>query len=384
MTAENAMQEISTILNNAAATVVIKVGSALLVDEKTGTLNRQWLQSLAADIAALHKRGIQCLIVSSGSIALGRSKLGLSSRPVKLEEAQAAAAIGQVQLAEAYSQTLGDHGLIAAQMLLTLHDLEDRPRYLNARGTLEALLDNNIIPVINENDSVATSEIRFGDNDRLAARVGALAKADVVILLSDIEGLYTANPKTNREASFIDRVDTITSAIEAMAGPENSDADSVGTGGMITKIMAAKIATKAGCSLIIAKGTALHPIKELEKGARHTLFTAKESPLDVRKQWIHGLQSPAGSVHIDAGAVEALQKGRSLLPVGVTHVKGDFQRGDLITVIGPDNRRLGQGFINFHSQDAGKIKGCTSAAITAMIGPVSRTTLIHRDDMVLF
>ncbi|WND01448.1 glutamate 5-kinase [Temperatibacter marinus] len=378
------MQDLKTLSKETCNRLIIKIGSALLVDPDSGQIKQDWLNSLAQDINELRQKGIDILIVSSGSIALGKKDLGLFGRPNKLEEAQASAAIGQVLLAQSYADAFAPFGITVAQMLLTLDDLEDRPRHLNARGTVEALLSRRIIPVINENDTVATSEIRFGDNDRLAARVGSLAKADLVVLLSDIDGLYTANPKLDSQAHFIECVPEITEEIEKMAGPAVSTNSSVGTGGMTTKIMAAKMATKAGCSLAIARGTEPHPLSQMIATGRATLFPASQTPLALRKQWLSTMQTPRGFVHIDTGAANALTKGASLLPVGVVRADGQFNRGDLVGIMGETGHLIGQGLANFDSVDAQKIIGSSSEAISKILGASVRSTLIHRDDLVLF
>lgn len=378
------MQDLTALSKKTCNRLIIKIGSALLVHPETGDLNHDWLATLAADIHDLHQKGIDIILVSSGSIALGRKDLGLTARPTRLEDAQAAAAVGQGRLAQAYADHFTKFQITTAQILLSLDDLENRRRYLNARGTLETLINHRIIPIINENDTVATSEIRFGDNDRLAARVGSLAKADLVILLSDIDGLYTENPKTNPDAQFIAQVDDITPDIEKMAGPVEAVSGGVGTGGMTSKIMAAKLATSAGCSLAVVQGHHLHPISHMIKTGRGTLFPAKDSPLAVRKQWLSSLQNPAGFLHIDAGAAKALQSGGSLLPVGVTSVDGGFDRGDLVAIFDPDGHLIAQGLVNFTLLEADKIKGHTSDTIADIIGYSGRTALVHRDDMVLF
>ncbi|HWJ06455.1 MAG TPA: glutamate 5-kinase, partial [Steroidobacteraceae bacterium] len=312
-----------------ARRVVVKIGSALLVEKTTGRLNRAWLEAFATDVAALRARGQEVILVSSGAIALGRRELGLAPGKLRLEESQAAAAVGQIRLAHAWKDVLGQHEFTAAQMLLTLGDTEERRRYLNARGTLETLLRLGGIPVINENDTVATAEIRYGDNDRLAARVAQMASADCLVLLSDVDGLYTADPTADPTARHIPEVTQITPEIEGMAGGSASD---VGSGGMTTKVMAGRIAIAAGCDMCIAIGRELRPLERIETGARCTWFVAQSSPRTVRKQWIAGLLKPAGTLHVDAGAALALRGGKSLLPAGVTSVDGRFDRGDAVVV----------------------------------------------------
>jgi glutamate 5-kinase len=323
-----------------AKRVVIKVGSALLVDAEKGRLNRTWLEGFAADVARLRKRGQEVILVSSGAIALGRRHLGLSAGKLRLEESQAAAAVGQIRLAHAYKELLEAHEITVAQILLTLGDTEQRRRYLNARGTLNTLLSLGAVPVINENDTVATTEIRYGDNDRLAARVAQMAGADCLVLLSDIDGLYTSNPADDPDADFVARVLEITPAIEAMAGGSGSD---MGTGGMQTKIAAAKIAVGAGCHLCIAKGAVQHPLQRIEDGARCTWFVPSSTPLATRKQWIAGTLRPAGAIVVDEGAVRALMGGKSLLPAGVKRAMGRFDRGDTESIIWPDGSEDARG-----------------------------------------
>src|SRR5215470_2008661 len=316
-----------------ARRIVVKVGSALLVDAQEGTPNRGWLAALAEDVAALRARGQEVLLVSSGAIALGRRHLGLTSTRLKLEEKQAAAAVGQIRLAHAWTEALELHRLSVAQILLTFGDTEERRRYLNARNTLTTLLRLGAIPVINENDTVATAEIRYGDNDRLAARVAQMASADCLLLLSDVDGLYTADPNKDPNAQFIERVRHVTPEIEAMAGRSMSD---VGSGGMATKIMAAKIAVSAGCHMCISAGHHKHPVRRLEEGARATWFVPTATPVAARKQWIAGTLRPAGALTIDEGALKALRSGKSLLPAGVTGLRGHFERGDTVSVLAPD------------------------------------------------
>jgi glutamate 5-kinase len=363
-----------------AKRVVIKVGSALLVDAEKGRLNRTWLETLAADVAVLRKRGQEVILVSSGAIALGRRHLGLAAGKLKLEESQAAAAVGQIRLAHAYKEILEAHDIAVAQILLTLGDTEERRRYLNARGTLNTLLSLGAVPVINENDTVATAEIRYGDNDRLAARVAQMAGADCLVLLSDIDGLYTANPRQDPHAELVTRVLDITPAIEAMAGGAISG---VGTGGMQTKIAAAKIAVGAGCHLCIAKGAEPHPLKRIEDGVRCTWFVPSSTPTAARKQWIAGTLRPAGAIIVDEGAVRALMQGKSLLPAGVTRAVGRFERGDTVSIIGPDGVEVARGICAYSDGDAARIIGRKSSEIEHVLGFRGRDEIVHRDDLVV-
>jgi glutamate 5-kinase len=363
-----------------ARRVVVKIGSALLVDAATGRLNRAWLETLAADLAALRKRGQEVILVSSGAIALGRRQLGLAPGRLRLEESQAAAAVGQIRLAHAWKEVLEQHDLTVAQMLLTFGDTEERRRYLNARNTLETLLKLGAIPVVNENDTVATAEIRYGDNDRLAARVAQMASADCLVLLSDVDGLYTADPTVDANAQFVPEVTRITPAIEAMAGGTASD---VGTGGMATKVVAGRIALAAGCNMCIAVGREPHPLDRIEAGARCTWFVAEESPKTVRKQWIAGLLKPAGTLHVDAGAARALRGGKSLLPAGVTRVEGRFDRGDAVVVRDADGLELARGLCAYSSEAARRVCGRRSQELEAILGYRGRDEMIHRDDLVL-
>ena len=363
-----------------AKRVVIKVGSALLVDADKGRLNRSWLETFAADIAAFRRRGQDVIVVSSGAIALGRRHLNLGAGRLRLEESQAAAAVGQIRLAHAYKELLDVHDITVAQILLTLGDTELRRRYLNARGTLDTLLGLGAVPVINENDTVATAEIRYGDNDRLAARVAQMVSADCLVLLSDIDGLYTANPQVDPRAEFISRVLEISPAIEAMAGGAGS---SMGTGGMQTKIAAAKIAVGAGCHLCIARGAAQHPLKRIEDGARCTWFVPSSSPLATRKQWIAGTLKPAGAIVVDDGAVRALRGGKSLLPAGVTRAMGRFERGDTVSILSADGAEVARGICAYSDGDAARIIGRRSTEIEKVLGFRGRDEIVHRDDLVL-
>jgi glutamate 5-kinase len=364
----------------AAKRIVVKVGSALLVDADRGHLNRSWLETFAADVARLHRRGQEVILVSSGAIALGRRHLNLGAGKLRLEESQAAAAVGQIRLAHAYKELLDVHGITVAQILLTLGDTELRRRYLNARGTLNTLLSLGAVPVINENDTVATAEIRYGDNDRLAARVAQMVSADCLVLLSDIDGLYTANPHVDPHAEFIPRVLEISPAIEAMAGGVSS---AMGSGGMQTKIAAARIAVGAGCHLCIAKGASQHPLKRIEEGARCTWFVPSSTPVATRKQWIAGTLRPAGAIAVDAGAVRALMGGKSLLPAGVTRAVGRFDRGDTVSILGPDGCEVARGICAYSDGDAARIIGRRSTEIEQVLGFRGRDEIVHRDDLVL-
>jgi glutamate 5-kinase len=363
-----------------ARRVVVKVGSALLVDQESGRLNRSWLETLIEDLVRLRKRGQQVILVSSGAIALGRRQLRLPRGPLRLEESQAAAAVGQIRLAHAYKELLEHHDITVAQILLTLEDSEQRRRYLNARATLESLLSLGALPVINENDTVATAEIRYGDNDRLAARVAQMTSADCLVLLSDVEGLFTADPNRDANAQFIERVLQITPEIEAMAGRSQSE---VGSGGMATKILAAKIAIAAGCHMCIAAGHHRHPLRRIEEGARCTWFVPSATPVAARKQWIAGTLRPAGAVQIDAGALRALREGRSLLPAGVIGARGRFERGDTVSVLAPDGTEVARGIIAYSDTDAARIMGRRTSEIESILGFRGRDEMIHRDDMVV-
>lgn len=360
-----------------AKRLVVKIGSALLVDRVTGDLRAAWLRGLAQDVAAIKARGTDVILVSSGSIALGRSALGLPAGTLALEQSQAAAAVGQIRLARAYEEALAPHGLVAAQVLLTLEDSADRRRYLNSRATLEQLLRLGTVPIVNENDTVATDEIRFGDNDRLAAQIAVTVGADVLVLLSDVDGFYSGDPRSDAGARRFDTVDRITPAIEAMAGDEGSG---LSRGGMKTKLMAAKTATGAGCAMAITEGSGLRPLAALDAGAAVTWFTAQGDPQAARKRWIAAMK-PKGEIVVDAGAALALAQGKSLLPAGVTDVSGRFGRGDPVTIAGPDGA-LGKGLTRYTSAEAAAIKGRRSGDIEAVLGYPGRAALVHRDDMV--
>jgi len=360
--------------------LVVKVGSSLLVDQ-SGNLNRKWLDTLAEDISGLQRDGHEILIVSSGSIALGCQVLDINKARARLEDLQAAAAAGQVQLVHAYQEMLGQHDIVAAQVLLTPGDTENRRRFLNARGTLARLLDRAVIPIINENDTVATEEIRYGDNDRLAARVAQLVMADALVLLSDVDGFYTADPGKDPDAQHIPEVDHITGEMQSMAGETRSD---IGSGGMATKVQAARIATHAGCSTIVASGTIEHPLRALSTGARCTVFKAEGTPAAARKQWLAGVLEVRGTLHVDDGAVRALGSGNSLLPVGVAAVAGEFSRGDVVSIAGPDGVELGRGLAEYSESEASQICGCQSEQIEDKLGYRGRSVMVHRDELVLF
>lgn len=359
--------------------IVIKIGSALLVDRNTG-LKAAWLDALCADIAALKARGTDVLVVSSGAIALGRSVLKVPAGALKLEESQAAAAVGQIALSRAWSESLSRDQIVAGQILLTLGDTEERRRYLNARATINQLLKLGSVPIINENDTVATTEIRYGDNDRLAARVATMTGADLLVLLSDIDGLYTAPPHLDPDARFLDVIPAITPEIEAMAGGAASE---LSRGGMRTKIDAGKIATSAGCAMIIASGKVDHPLKAIGNGARSSWFAPSGTPVTARKTWIAGQLQPAGQLFVDAGAQVALGSGKSLLPAGVRSVAGQFGRGDTVAVIGTEGREIARGLVGYDAEEARQITGRKSAEIEAILGYAGRAAMIHRDDLVM-
>ena len=363
-----------------ARRLVIKIGSSLLVDGKTGQLNRAWLDSLADEVLRLSRRDQQVLIVSSGAIALGRRYLGLSRDQRRLEELQAAAAAGQVLLAHAYQDTLGKRGQRVAQVLLTLDDTENRRRYLNARSTLERLLKLGVVPVVNENDTVATQEIRYGDNDRLAARVAEMVSADCLVLLSDVDGLYDSDPAANANAQLIPSVSEITPELESIAGTSSTE---FGTGGMATKLMAARICVGAGCATIIANGHAMQPLARIEDGAPCTWIAPRGTPLAARKQWIAGSLVPRGVLVIDDGAERALQDGRSLLPVGITGVEGRFERGDAVTVRNLKGREIARGLAAYASDEVTRLCGRRSEDIEALLGYQGRKEVVHRDNLAL-
>ncbi|MFD2739210.1 glutamate 5-kinase [Sulfitobacter aestuarii] len=360
-----------------AQRIVVKIGSALLVDRDSGALRSAWLRSLAEDVAWLKGLGKDVVLVSSGSIALGRGVLGLPPSTLALEQSQAAAAVGQIRLARAYEEVLAPHGITTAQVLLTLDDSADRRRYLNSRATLEQLLSLGVVPIVNENDTIATDEIRFGDNDRLAAQIAVTAGADQLILLSDVDGFYTANPADDPGATRFDVIERITPQIEAMAGDAGSG---LSKGGMKTKLLAARTATAAGCALAITEGSVLHPLTALEAGANATWFTAQTDPHAARKRWIAAMK-PRGAVSLDAGAVAAMARGKSLLPAGITDVAGPFGRGDAIAMLDGAGHVIGHGLSRYTSLEAEQIKGHQSSEIEALLGYPGRAALIHRDDM---
>lgn len=360
--------------------LVIKIGSSLLIDAD-GELNRPWLAGLLDDVVALRAAGAQVLLVSSGAVALGCAELQLNRRRARLDEWQAAAAAGQIQLAHAYQELLAERGIVAAQILLTADDTEIRRRFLNARGTLHKLLDLGAIPVINENDTVATDELRYGDNDRLAARVASMVMADGLVLLSDVDGLYDADPRKSSAARHIDHVERLTEDIMNMAAGSGS---SVGSGGMRTKLQAARIATRAGCTTIIASGKTMRPVQALSHGARCTRIAPHSTPAAVRKQWLAGMLQTNGELHLDAGAGDALLDGKSLLAVGIGEVHGDFQRGDVVLMIAADGRELGRGLAAYGGAEILSIRGCRSADIAARLGYPGSAVVVHRDDLVLF
>jgi glutamate 5-kinase len=360
--------------------IVVKIGSSLLVDAERGRLNEKWLASLAADIAALHADKRDILVVSSGAIALGRTVLKLGRGDLALEDSQGAAAVGQIALARTWTEALSRHGITAGQVLVTLGDTEERRRYLNARSTIDRLLQWRAVPVINENDTVATNEIRYGDNDRLAARVATMVSADLLVLLSDVDGLYDAPPAAGASARHLPRIERITPEIEAMAGAAGSG---LSRGGMQTKIEAGKIASAAGTHMVIASGHLDHPLHAIESGARCTWFLTAGNPVTARKKWIAGSLEPKGTLTIDAGAVAALRRGNSLLPVGVVRIEGGFARGDAVIIRGPDGVEIGRGLCAYDAEDAQKIRGRSSADIDAILGFSGRAEMVHRDDLVV-
>ena len=362
--------------------IIVKIGSALLVDKERGTVKRAWLETLGADLMKLRDRGQEVLIVSSGAIAVGRRHLGLPARgKLKLEESQAAAAAGMVRLAHAYQEVLGVYDVTVAQVLLTLDDSENRRRYLNARNTIDQIIRLGAVPLINENDTVATDEIRFGDNDRLAARVAAMVSADTLVLLSSSDGLYETDPNQDPDAVHVPVVTGgITPEVEAMAGVDMTDE---GSGGMVTKLVAARMAMAAGCRMVIANGLDDHPLARMEAGGRVTWFLPDANPLTARKQWISGSLKPGGAVVVDDGAGRALAQGKSLLPAGVVKVEGRFERGDAVTVKTQAGDHLGRGLTAYSAADARRILGAKSKEIEAILGYRGRDEMIHRDDLVL-
>lgn len=360
-----------------ARRLVVKIGSALLVDRNG--LRQDWLSALAMDVAEAKVRGTDVVLVSSGSIALGRKVLRLGDGPLTLEQSQAAAAVGQIRLARAYEEVLAPHGIITGQVLVTLEDTEDRRRYLNSRATMETLLGLGVVPIVNENDTVATDEIRFGDNDRLAAQIAVTAGADMLILLSDVDGFYSANPKEDASAQRFDLVEKITPEIEAMAGDPVS---SMSKGGMKTKLLAAKTAVAGGCAMAIMEGSALRPLTALANGANRTWFVAQSDPQAARKRWINAMK-PRGELRLDAGAVKAMTQGKSLLPAGVVAVTGNFGRGDPVAIVSPEGVVLGKGLVRYTAVEAKAIAGHRSGDIEAILGYQGRAALVHRDDMVI-
>ena len=361
-----------------ARRIVVKIGSALLVDRVTG-LRGDWLRGLAEDVAALRARGADVVLVSSGSIALGRRVLGLPDGALPLEQSQAAAAVGQIRLARAYEEILAPHGLKAAQVLVTLEDTEDRRRYLNSRATMATLLGLGVVPIVNENDTVATDEIRFGDNDRLAAQIAVTIGADHLVLLSDVDGFYTANPKTDPTARRLEVIEEITPQIEAMAGDPVSG---LSKGGMKTKVLAAKTAVAGGCAMAIMEGSVYRPISALMAGAVHSWFLPQGDPQAARKRWIAAMK-PRGAVQLDAGAVVALGQGKSLLPAGVVAVTGRFGRGDPVDILDASGAAIGRGLVRYTATEARAIMGHRSAEIADILGYQGRAALIHRDDLVI-
>ena len=360
--------------------LTVKIGSATIVDSANGKVRAEWLAALAEDLAALKAQGVAVVVVSSGAIALGRGLLGLSATSLTLEQQQAAASAGQIALSQAWAESLGRHGIVTGQILITPNITEERRYFLNARTTITTLLTLGAIPIINENDSVATAEIRYGDNDRLSARVATMIEADCLVLLSDIDGLYTAPPGKAPDASHLPFVPAITPEIEAMAG---GAASHLSRGGMTTKIEAGKIATLAGTAMIIARGTDLHPLRALTDGGTHTLFAAAESRAQARKRWIMGTLDLQGQVWVDAGAVRALLDGKSLLPIGVTKVKGEFVRGDAVAVLDPDGREIARGLVGLDREEADLVKGKNSKTAAEMLGLGARAELVHRDNLVV-
>ena len=364
----------------AARTVIIKIGSSLLIDDDRNAVNADWLRGMADDIAMLRADGKNVVVVSSGAIALGSRGLGITGRALAIEEKQAAAATGQVTLAHAWREALAIHDIRVAQILLSPEDTETRRRHLNARATMSALLELGAVPVVNENDTVATAEIRFGDNDRLAARVAAMISADLLVLLSDIDGLYSGNPRRDSAARHVAEVATINDEVLAMAGTANA---AYASGGMVTKLEAARIAMNAGCGMIICDGRGARPVKELVEGGRHTLFRAEHSPLTARKQWISGALTPKGRITVDGGAVRALRQGRSLLPAGVVAATGAFERGDLIAIEDETRQVIGHGLSAYSVADTKAILGHKSSEIETLLGYRGRDEVIHADNLAM-
>ena len=362
-----------------AKRIVLKIGSSLLVDEDTGCLKSTWLNALADDVAAAHKKGREVIIVTSGASALGRKALSMKSGKLPLPEKQAAAAVGQIRLSRAYQEIFAERGLRVAQMLLAIDDFENRKRYLNASHTLHTLLAMGVVPVINENDAVATSEFKVGDNDRLSARVAQMASADALVLFSDIKGLYTADPRKNPDATLIKTVKKMTPEIEAMAGVAGS---SVGTGGMVTKLMAARICMEAGCAMAIALGKVMYPLSALEKSGECTWFLPSTTPVRARKAWIAASFKTKGTLVLDAGAVRALETGKSLLPAGVKRIEGVFERGDAVALTDENGVLLGRGLTTYSSYEAAQIAGHHSRDIEKLLGYHGAQEIVHRDNLV--
>lgn len=385
MTSSSALSQLPETASPAAALtqarrVVVKIGSSLLFDAARRAVAADWLASLAADIAELRRQGREVIVVSSGAVALGRGRLNLPTG--RLQDKQAAAAVGQSLLMHAWEEALAPHGLMAGQVLLTRDDTERRRRWLNGRATLEALLAHGVVPIVNENDTVATEEIRYGDNDRLAARAAQLGRADLLILLSDVDGLYSADPRRDPGARHLPLIERLTPDILAMASGANAQAG-VGTGGMATKLAAAQIAASAGCAAIIASGLTDHPLKAVQEGARASLILAPATPLAAWKQWIAGSVAPGGALTLDAGAVAALHAGKSLLPSGVVAVSGDFGKGDSVRLTGLDGARIGVGLASYAADEIALIRGRHSDAIESLLGYRGPSVVIHRDDLVL-
>lgn len=360
--------------------LTIKIGSATIVDSAAGKVRQDWLDALCADLAMLKARGVSLVVVSSGAVALGRGLLKLGATSLSLEQKQAAASAGQIALSQAWAESLARHHIVAGQILITPNITEERRYFLNARTTITTLLGLGAIPIINENDSVATAEIRYGDNDRLSARVATMIEADGLVLLSDIDGLYTAPPARDPAAKHISFVPAINAEIEAMAG---GAASHLSRGGMTTKIEAGKIATLAGTAMIIARGTDLHPLRALTEGGIHTLFAPAETRAQARKRWIMGTLEPAGQIHVDAGAARALLAGKSLLHIGVTRLKGEFLRGDAVAILDPDGHEIARGLAGLGREDADAVKGKNSARVAELLGLGGRAELVHRDNMVV-
>ncbi|MEC8091298.1 MAG: glutamate 5-kinase [Pseudomonadota bacterium] len=380
MVAVNSAGNTAAAAVDSASTIIIKIGSSLLVEDSHGAVNSAWLADVASDIAMLRKAGKNVVVVSSGAIALGRRELGIDGRELALEEKQAAAATGQVTLAHAWREALAAHGIGVAQILLSPEDTETRRRHLNARATMGALLELGAVPVVNENDTVATAEIRFGDNDRLAARVAAMISADLLVLLSDIDGLYSANPRKSADAVHVPLVDSLNDEVMAMAGSANA---AYASGGMVTKLEAARIAMNAGCGMIICDGQGTRPLSAVMGGARHTLFRAEHSPLTARKRWIGGSLAPRGGLRVDDGALRAIRQGRSLLPAGVTSVAGNFERGDLIAIEDAAGHVIGHGLSAYSAADARVILGHKSREIEGLLGYRGRDEVVHADNLVM-